>query len=250
MTPPPERERPVPSARARRWATIAASLGVLVMLALGSWQVQRLIWKNNEQAYRDARVSAEPIELPLHVEAPADLHYRRVWVEGVFDHDKEMFLAARSHERQVGYQVITPFERTGGDTILINRGWVPLDRKAPESRAAGQVRGTVRVEGLLVPGGRPSWFAPDNHPEQRLWYWVDLETMSAAAGIPAQAFIIDAGPAENPGGYPIGGQTVVTLRNEHLSYVIIWYALAVGLAVIYLLYMRRGRRRAPRATPP
>ena len=247
MTPPPERERPVPSARARRWATVAAGLGVLVMLALGSWQVQRLSWKNGEQAYRDARIAAEPIELPEQIEEPSEFFYRRVWVEGVFAHDEEMFLGARSLQRQLGFQVITPFERTSGETILVNRGWVPLDRKEPATRAAGQVQGTVRIEGLVVPGGRPSWFAPDNHPEQRLWYWVDLATLSEAAGIPAQRFILDAGPADNPGGFPVGGQTVLTLRNEHLSYVIIWYALAIGLAVIYLLYMRRARRRP---TPP
>jgi surfeit locus 1 family protein len=220
------------------------------MLALGSWQVQRLSWKNSEQAYRDARVAAEPIELPERVEDPSELFYRRVWAEGVFDHGKEMFLGARSVQRQLGFQVITPFERPSGDTILVNRGWVPLDRKEPETRAAGQLEGTVRIEGLVVPGGRPSWFAPANHPAQRLWYWADLATLSEAAGIPSQRFILDAGPAENPGGFPVGGQTVLTLRNEHLSYVIIWYALAIGLAVIYLLYMRRGRRRPSPPTPP
>ena len=53
---------------------------------------------------------------------------------------------------------------------------------------------------------------------------------------------MDAGPAPNPGGLPIGGQTKVELRSEHMQYIVIWYALAIGLAVIYTIYMRRGPR--------
>jgi len=103
----------------------------------------------------------------------------------------------------------------------------------------------------VVPGGHDAWFAPENKPDQRLWYWVDLVSLSASAGIPTQAFLVDAGPAENPGGFPLGGQTLVTLRNEHLSYVITWYALAIGLGVIYVIFMR-GRPAKPEspAVPP
>ena len=214
------------------------------MLALGAWQTQRLSWKTSEQAYRDERIAAAPIDLPATVDDPAALFYRRVIVEGEFLHDQEMFLGARSHRRQLGFQIITPFKRATGDTILLNRGWVPLERKEPKHRRAGQVEGRVSVEGLVVPGGRDAWFAPENSVDQRIWYWVDLVSLSTVAGIPAQSFIVDAGAAENLGGFPIGGQTIVVLRNEHLSYAITWYALAVGLGVIYVIFMR-GKRRRP-----
>ena len=52
---------------------------------------------------------------------------------------------------------------------------------------------------------------------------------------------MDAGPTPNPGGLPIGGQTKVELRSEHMQYIVIWYALAIGLAVIYVIYMRRNQ---------
>ena len=65
---------------------------------------------------------------------------------------------------------------------------------------------------------------------------------AAKAGIPAPSYLVDAGPAPNPGGLPIGGQTKVELRSQHMQYIVIWYALAISLAVIYAIYMRRGPR--------
>ena len=155
-----------------------------------------------------------------------------------------MFLAARTYDRRVGYQIITPFERESGAVVLVNRGWVPLERKEPETRRAGQVEGTFRLAGIVVPGGRAGWFTPDNTPAENLWFWADVESLAAKAGTPAPAFLVDADARPNPGGLPIGGQTKVELRSEHLQYIVIWYALAIGLAVIYALYMRRGRESA------
>ena len=93
-----------------------------------------------------------------------------------------------------------------------------------------------------MPGGRTGWFTPDNEPENNIWFWTDTEALAAKAGIPAPSYLVDAGPAANPGGLPVGGQTKVELRSEHMQYIVIWYALAVGLAVIYALFMRRGPR--------
>ena len=199
------------------------------------------MWKTELNEERRAQFQAEAVMLPAALDDAASFAYRRVWLEGRFRHEAEMFLAARTHDRRVGYQVITPFERTDGAAVLVNRGWIPLDNKEPETRQAGQVEGTLRLEGTVVPPGKTGWFTPDNEPENNLWFWTDTESLAAKAGIPAQPFLVDAGPAPNPGGLPVGGQTKVELRSEHMQYIVIWYALAVSLAVIYLLYMRRGR---------
>ena len=228
--------------RARRRATWFALPGILILLALGSWQVHRLIWKTELNEERRAQFQAEAVMLPAALEDPASYAYRRIWLEGRFRHEAEMFLAARTFDRRVGYQIITPFERTDGPAVLVNRGWVPLDNKEPETRLGGQIEGMYRLEGVVVPGGRAGWFTPDNEPENNIWFWTDTEALAAEAGIPAPSFLVDAGPTPNPGGLPIGGQTKVELRSEHMQYIVIWYALAIGLAVIYTIYMRRGPR--------
>ena len=233
--------RRVTNARARRRATWFAIPGIIILLALGSWQVHRLMWKTELNEERRAQFQAEAVMLPADLADPASFAYRRVWLEGRFRHEAEMFLAARTHDRRVGYQIITPFERTDGPAVLVNRGWVPLESKEPETRLGGQVQGTFRLEGIVVPGGRAGWFTPDNEPENNIWFWTDTEALAAKAGIPPPAYLVDAGPAPNPGGLPIGGQTKVELRSEHMQYIVIWYALAIGLAVIYAIHMRRNR---------
>ncbi len=199
------------------------------------------MWKTELNEERRARHQAEAVMLPAALDDPASFEFRRVWLDGRFRHEGEMFLAARTYDRRVGYQVVTPFERTDGAVVLINRGWIPLANKEPETRKEGQIEGPVRLEGIVVPSGRAGWFTPDNTPEDNLWFWTDPESLAAKAGIPTPRVLIDAGPAPNPGGLPVGGQTKVEVRSEHLQYIVIWYALAVSLAVIYVLYMRRGR---------
>ncbi|HYC14390.1 MAG TPA: SURF1 family cytochrome oxidase biogenesis protein, partial [Stellaceae bacterium] len=116
--------------------------------------------------------------------------------------------------------------------------------------AAGNPSGEIALEGILrsAPEGRPGSFVPDNDPVRGEWYYMDLTAMARTAGVPeALPFYVEAGSAPNPGGYPVGGQANTELRNEHLHYAITWYCLAVALAVIYLLLLRRER--APAGKP-
>lgn len=229
------------------WPTVFTVPALLMLLGLGTWQVERLQWKEGLIAERTVRTTAAPVDLPaagaqLSTEALADLDYRRATATGEFQHDGEMYLAARTMQGAVGHQVVTPLRRADGSVILVNRGWVPDDRKDPAKRAAGQVAGTVTVEGAIRAPGRQHWLQPDNEPEKNRWFWSDLPAMARHAGVPPERLVpvfLEAGAAANPGGVPIGGQTRVNLPNDHLQYAIIWYALAVGLAVIYVVYHRR-----------
>ena len=232
--------------RARHWVIFVAIPGVMILLALGSWQVQRLMWKNSVNEFRQIRSQSEAIALPNVVENAEAMLYRPVWLKGRFHHEQEMYLAARSYNSNTGYQVITPFEREDGGFVLVNRGWISIDRKDAATRSEGQIEGVVRIEGLVTGGNIPGWVTPDNVPEDNFWYWIDLPSLYGHAGLEPHEYLIDAGAAANPGGYPIGGQTKTELRNEHLQYVVIWYALAACLCVITHLMLRGARRRLHR----
>lgn len=229
------------------WPTVFSVPAFILMIGLCIWQVQRLQWKEALIAEREARVAAAPIVLPAAGADPAGMEFRRVRLEGAFRHDKELYLGARSLNGNPGYHVLTPFALTGDGTVLVDRGWVPIERKAPESRAEGQIAGAQVVEGLVrLPRGK-AWMQPDNEPAHNMWFYVDLPAMAAASGADLRADLyVDAGPAGNPGGYPVGGQTRVALANDHLQYAITWGLLAAALAGIYVLYhLKLERERKP-----
>ncbi len=214
---------------------------VLVLIGLGVWQLERLSWKQGLIAQRDAMVSAAPIPPPPTLAEAKPNQFRHVETEGVFLNEKELFLAASSENGGGGYQVMTPLREPGGRLIFVNRGFIPLDLKDPAKRAAGQTAGPVHVAGLLrvAPSEKPSWFLPFNRPDLNLWFWVDLPKMAQAAGVEnAAPFYIDADKTPNAGGWPQGGVTRLEIPNDHLQYAITWFALAVALIVIYVVYHR------------
>jgi len=229
------------------WATVFAVPALIILIALGTWQVQRLHWKENQIAIRQERSQGPGIALPNSFPDPLAIEFTRVKLAGTFLHDQEFYLGARTENGRVGLNIVTPFVLDDGRVILFNRGWVPEDKRDPASRAEGQLEGEVEVEGLLrTDGWKGVDFAkPPNSPEKRFYFWLDLPVMaegidggSGTSGVITEVYA-DAVASEVPGGLPIGGQTRIKLKNDHLEYAITWYSFAVILLVIYFLFHYR-----------
>ena len=222
------------------WPSFWAALGFLLLLGLGTWQVQRLHWKEGLIAERQGALHAAPVPLPSTLSDARGLEFHPVKAEGEFLNQDELYLNAQSLRGEQGFHIITPFRLVDGAILLVDRGFVPTDRAAPATRQAGELQGRVIVTGLLrLPEGS-GWFTPDNEPQRNSWFWIDLPAMAKAAGL-AQVlpFYVDADATPNPGGWPQGGQTITDLPNNHLQYAITWYALALALVVVYIRFARR-----------
>lgn len=224
-------------------ATVAIALAIL--LSLGTWQVLRLQWKEDLLARMEARLTTAPVShADIEKEAAtSDIDYAPVTLSGRFDNAQEQYFFA-TNEGRVGYYVYTPLILADGRSVFVNRGFVPIELMQPATRKAGQIEGDVTITGLArakLPG-KPSWAVPENEPAKRLFFWKDLDAMAANAAIPPDRilpFFVDAGEAPNPGGWPRGGVTQLDLPNNHLSYALTWYGLAVVLVVVSVLAFRR-----------
>jgi surfeit locus 1 family protein len=232
-------------------------LGVLalaafgVLLSLGFWQVQRLQWKEALIATIEERIASAPqplAEVEQIFYETGDVDYRPIRVTGEFLHESERHFFA-TWQGQSGFYVYTPLRLEDGRAVLVNRGFVPFDRKEPSTRPQGQASGEVTVTGLARNplSENPSFIVPDNRPEKNLFYWKDLEVMSESAGLAAGTevlpFFIDAGDTPNEGGLPVGGVTIITMPNNHLQYAVTWFGLAAALAaVIGAAFWRRNPR--------
>lgn len=222
-----------------------------VFLALGTWQVERRIWKLDLIARVEARIHAEPVPAPGPEEWPgltgASAEYRRVRLTGRFAHDRATLVQALT-ERGAGFWVMVPLVADRGFTVLVNRGFVPGQARERAARAAGEPEGALTVTGLLrlsEPGGG---FLRANDPGADRWFSRDVAAIAAARGLgrgsdgePLAPYFIDADAAPNPGGLPLGGLTVVAFPNNHLVYALTWYALALMTAGALLYALRRPR---------
>lgn len=214
----------------------------MILLCLGTWQLERLKWKEGLIAAREAGLHSAPVGLPADLAAARPLEFHPVAVVGEFLHMHELYLHTQSPRGDPGFDVVTPLRLADGAVLLVDRGFVPIDRQAPATREAGDVVGQQRITGLLrLPSiGKPGTFTPDNDPARNSWFYVDIAAMAKAAGLErALPFYIDADATPNPGGLPQGGQTLPELPNNHLQYAITWYALAVALIAIYIRFARR-----------
>ncbi|XP_077441855.1 surfeit locus protein 1 [Vanacampus margaritifer] len=221
---------------------------------LGTWQVKRRQWKLQLIDELSRLTTADPIPLPIDPLELTGLEYRRVRVRGRYEHDKELYVLPRSpvdpekeareagrlsSSGETGANVVTPFHCTDlGITILVNRGYVPRQRIQPDSRMKGQVEGEVEVVGVVRLTEPRKPFVPNNDPDRNRWHFRDLEAMSDVTG--AQPIFIDADYASTIPGGPVGGQTRVTLRNEHMQYIITWYGLCATTA--YMWYAKFIKR--------
>lgn len=221
------------------WPTVFTVFALFVMLGLGVWQVERLAWKTTLIATRTAHLAGPLLRDPGAVD-PARQVYRRLRLRGRFLHDKEMYLAARSLRGHLGFHVVTPLRLADGSAVLVDRGFVPFEAKDPARRPRGQRAGEVMVTGVIRRGGRSSVFTPGNRPDRNIWYTVDLRAMARHAGLSRIApYFVEADATDNPGGLPVGGQTRTRWPNDHLQYAITWFALAIALMVIYVIYHLR-----------
>jgi surfeit locus 1 family protein len=223
--------------------TLFTLFGMILLPGLGTWQLQRLQWKEGLIAAREAGLAAAPVPLPATLAAARALEYRRVRASGRFLHDRTLYLYATAANGTPGYHVLTPLALAGGAVLMVDRGFVPQDRKDPATRAAANSSGEASVTGILRLPLAPGWFVPDNRPGRNEWFFIDLPAMAAAARVGTLLpFYIEADASPNPGGLPLGGQTPIDLPNNHLQYAITWYALAVALPVFYIALVRRRRR--------
>ena len=218
------------SPRLRAVIAGAALLLAIGLAALGVWQLERREWKHALIAAVATRIHAAPVAAPgpaawAALTGDKDA-YRRVTAQGQFLHDQETLVQAAT-DLGSGYWVLTPL-RTPQFTVLVNRGFVPPDKRAQAARPAGNPAGEVTVTGLLrvsEPGGG---FLRANDPAADRWYSRDVAAIAAKRGLgPVAPYFIDADAAANPGGYPVGGLTVIRFPDNHMVYALTWFALAL-----------------------
>lgn len=233
-------QRPIP------FGGILFLLACIVLLgSLGIWQVKRLQWKETLIATYNKEYTRDPLENPFDSEslkavASKDPAMEYGSVRGQFHHDLEILIGPRTQDGKPGYHIITPLSIAGGNgRVLVNRGWVPLDKADPTTRFEGQTEGMVTLTGMARLPDRPNPFTPANDPTSHTWYSVNPQDIGLAVNMPGFPDVVFYAETQDPpleGPWPQMMATRVLPHNNHLQYAIFWFTMMVIFTVLPLGY--------------
>lgn len=240
---------PPPTAKIPFWATLLTLIGVMILCGLGTWQVQRLQWKQNLLAQIDALYAPETTATPttltasqLNDAAAAGQDYLRGTVTGQYIPEKSFRTGPRVLDDQQGTHLYTPFQLQDGGIVFVNRGWIPHDDQAAITPA---ITGLTTLFGLFRTPDRANRFTPPHDLSAGIFYHLDPPEIAAAlklgTAIPYILYLEDNNSAAGNTTLPRPVAARPVLKNDHLGYALFWYSMAGVLLVIYALRFLRPR---------
>jgi len=225
--------------------SIAAACAFAVLVGLGTWQVERKAWKDALIAAVSERFAASPAALPPPADwarlDPARDEFRRVRFTADLLNDKEALVfttgSSLRGDAAPGYWVFTP-ARVLDRTVMVNRGFVPEDRKDPATRPQSRIAGPTEIVGVMRWPEPPGLFTPAADPAKNLWFARDAAAIAQAKGLGSVApFYVEQESPLAPGGWPRAGALQPSFPNNHLGYAITWYGLALVLAGCFSVWL-------------
>ena len=211
------------------WASLLTLIGLIILCGLGTWQLQRLEWKNTLIAQLAAQYAKDPIPAPT--ELTEDLNLTRVQIQGRYIRNKEILIKPRTLNGTPGSHVLSAFQPQGHQTpILVNRGWTAIDEK-PTAPTLGR----LTLTGLFKTAPEDNIFVPMNIPESDEWYRMDLAQIAAYFDLAKLEPVILYLEAPQTQAYPIAIGDKPTLKNNHQQYAMFWFTMAGVLLIIFIL---------------
>lgn len=250
-----DRTQTISFGRRLLWPGVLSLCALIVLLSLGTWQVQRMYWKQDLIANVTARLASEPASLPISARwdklEPEQYQYRRVSLTGRYLHAYQQQAYMVVSEPQggpfggQGHWIMTPFELSEGGVVWINRGFVPLHLKDQDITTGhteiitliGLMR-APEIAGFATPGNKVGF-------DGNIWFVRNPAEMTQQSSLekkPAAPFFVDLEAGAAPA-LPQSGETRIAFANRHFGYVITWYGIALTLVGVFTAFAVKEYRR-------
>ena len=209
--------------------TVFVIFFVLVFIALGTWQIIRLNWKNNLILEIENSLKNSPVELNQNkIE-----NYLKIKTSGIIDFDKQIYLYSLNDSGTPGFEVINPI-LIMDESYLINRGWIPFEKKdTPEINIFDQ----NNIIGTLKAQGRKNIFKPDNDIKENYWFSLDREDIFKFTNKKFSQYIIYL---DGNYQFPRPKKITANISNNHKKYAMTWFSLAISILLLYLYFRTKN----------
>ncbi|MDC3232553.1 SURF1 family protein [Pelagibacteraceae bacterium] len=203
-------------------------LFITLFCTLGTWQLYRLQWKQDVINQISEGLKSTPIKYSQDIRK----NYQKVTLVGEYDFKSQIYLYSLNDKGQPGFDVVTPFETTKKENVLVNRGWI---KKELKNHSDINILSN-NVTGMLRQANRKNFFTPDNDINKNIWFSVNLEDVQKITGKKFNEFIVYLDDKNINAPKP--KKITVDLPNNHLKYAITWYSISISI-LFYYLYFRK-----------
>ncbi len=202
---------------------------IFVFIALGTWQIIRLNWKNNLILEIENSLKNPPVQLSQSNQQ----NFLKIKTSGRVDFEKQIYLYNLNDSGTPGFEVLNPI-LIDGENYLLNRGWIPFEKKdTPEINILDQ----NNIEGILKTQGRKNIFKPDNDIKENYWFSLNREDISKFTGKEFSKYIIYL---DGNYQFPRPKKITTNISNNHKKYAMTWFSLAISILLLYLYFRKKN----------
>lgn len=209
------------------FAGLFTIIGIMILLKLGFWQVERLVWKNSLQASLEREYAKDPERFPITATNIAEIYdalpvstlYRGIISGQLHSKGNIEFMPSSPHNGVPAFIVRAGISLDGAQPARINLGWIYYEQK------------DNAIERLAAFDGQDFDFT------------VALRKIDRKDSAPK--YLFDADEHLLLSNIVSGRSAKPELRNKHKSYAIFWFTMAGVLTAFYLIFMIRQKLQRP-----
>ena len=212
-------------------------IALVSLVYLGSWQLHRLEWKTELlNSIKDGQTEGY-IEYPYDIKNN-DFSYKKSFISGKIDQSKELHFFNINSYGQSGYNIIVPL-LTEGRTVYIDLGWTNFKDINSKEFMFRSLNGELDFKGILIYSKKRRLFSPKPDTIKNSWYLMNIKEMDQFTKLNSEKYIFRVVEQE----YYLdllNEFTAINIPNNHLQYAITWFALAISIAAMYIIYIYKN----------
>ncbi len=210
-------------------------LSLALLVSLGVWQIQRAQVKQLIEQRSEGNHSS-PKLITVLSDAHENLQYKDVRLQGKWLDAQSFLLLNRIYHRQVGVEVLTPFELTSGDTIIVNRGWTDKQQmpniEIVTNSSPVEITGTMYIPAKGVRIGE-SITPSDSWPKESLYLDTQAFSQTLGRSVSSMVLVLESQQAAS---FKRIWKAVSMSSKKHFGYAVQWFGLAFTLLIFGFIW--------------
>ena len=203
---------------------------VILIFSLGTWQLQRLTWK--QELVANVKNSIEQQAINFQIGKVRE--FQKVKLAGALLKDN-YFVYRLNEKGEYGFNLISVLKIDPEYFILIQRGWIP---KIEEKYKKNTNKDYVSLEGIAYALKEKALFTPENNKNENFFYHIDEKKIRKLLQIKISPFLIIQSSTDQFFDNLKNKQNT-SMSNNHLQYAITWFVLGICIIIAFWFLKKR-----------